>query len=248
MCDEGRFEYKAVHENRVFLPAVGGRRVTSDVALAEAARMLRTEVARAPQSVGVVFSTQATNEDTHALLRLALDGLKLDRVYAGGHALGWSDTILVSADKNPNTTGVERMVPPPLRTLKDFASDVATGVLTTVLVLGNESLAVPAATAVELIVLASHKGPLVGAAQVVLPIATWAEVEGSFTNKDGRVQRLHPSIPCVGLLGSKLGVDLAYTSAREVFSEAARRHSFMKGETWGASVSPVQLRFGDSRG
>jgi len=258
MCDEGRFEYKAVHENRVLLPTMGGRRVTLDVALAEAARMLRAELARAPQSVGVVFSTQATNEDTHALLRLALDGLKIERVYAGGKALGWSDTILVSADKNSNTTGVERMVPPPLRTLKDFASDVATGVLTTVLVLGNESLGVPAATAVELIVLSSHKGPLVGAAQVVLPIATWAEVEGSFTNKDGRVQRLHQAIPCVGevvpgwqalaLLGSKLGVELAYASAGEVFSEAARRHSFMTGETWGASVPPVQLRFGDSRG
>jgi NADH-quinone oxidoreductase subunit G len=258
MCDEGRFEYKAVHENRVLLPSVSGRRVTLEAALVEAADQLRADIAHARGSVGVVFSYQASNEDNHALLRLAIDGLKIQRVYAGGRPLGGSDTILVSANKNPNTTGVERMVPPPLRTLKDLASDLATGVLTTVIVLGNEPMAVPAATPVTLIVLASHKGSLVDTANVVLPIASWAEADGSFTNKDGRVQRIHAAIPCTGevvpgwralaLLGNKLGVDLAYASAGEVFTEAANRHAFMKGATWGPPSPPVQLRFGESRG
>jgi len=131
-------------------------------------------------------------------------------------------------------------------------------VLTTVLVLGNESLAVPAATPVELVALASRTGPLVDAASVVLPIATWAEVDGSFTNKDGRVQRLYAAIPCAGevapgwralaLLASRLGVDLAYASGSEVFAEAALRHDFMKGAIWGPPSPPVQLRFGESRG
>jgi NADH-quinone oxidoreductase subunit G len=258
MCDEGRFEYKAVHEDRVLLPSSGGRRVTLDVALTDAANLLRADLTRAPNSVGVVFSSQATNEDNHALLRLAIDGLKIDRVYGGGRPQGWSDTILVSADKNPNTTGVERMVPPPIRTLKDLSLDLAKGALTTVLVLGNEALTVPAATPVALIVLASHKGPLVDAASVVLPVATWAEVDGSFTNKNGRIQRIHAAIPCTGevvpgwralaLLAGKFGGDLGYTSAVEVFAEAANRHAFMKGATFGPPSPPVQLRFGESRG
>ena len=258
MCDEGRFEYKAVHENRVLLAAVGGKRVTFESALDEAARVLWDEIVRAPGSVGVVFSYQATNEDTHVLLRLAVGGLKIQRVYAGGRPLGGSDTILVSADKNPNSAGVQRMVPPPLRTLKDLAYDLATGVMTTVLVLGNETVAVPATTPAALVVLASHKGPLVEAANVVLPIATWAEVDGSFTNKDGRIQRVHAAIPCAGevvpgwralaLLAAKLGFDLAYASAGEVFSEATNFHAFMKGATWGSPSPPVQLRFGESRG
>ena len=258
MCDEGRFEYKAVREKRVLFPATAGKRVSFDAALAEAANQLRTDLERAPDGVGVVFSFQATNEDNHTLLRLAVDGLKIQRVYAGGRSLGWSDTILVSADKNPNTTGVLRMVPPPLRTLKELASDLATGLLTTVLVLGNETLAVPAATPAVLVVLASHKGPLVDVANVVLPIATWAESDGSLTNKDGRVQRIHAAIPYTGevvpgwralaLLGGKLGVDLAYASAGEVFSEAAHRHAFMREAIWGSPSPPVQLRFGESRG
>ena len=258
MCDEGRFEYKAVHENRVLLAAANGRRVTFETALIEASNLLRTDLSSTPDSVGVVFSAQATNEDNHALLRLAVDGLKIQRVYAGGLPLGGSDTILVSADKNPNTTGLERMVPPPVRTLKDLASDLATGHLTTVIVLGHETMAVPATTPVALIVLATHKGPLVDAARVVLPIATWAEVDGSFTNKDGRVQRLHAAIPCTGevvpgwralaLLAGQFGGELGYTSAGDVFAEATNRHAFMKGATWGPPSPPVQLRFGESRG
>ena len=258
MCDEGRFTFHAVHEHRVLLPTVEGKRVRHDAAVAEAARMLRVAVADNARSVGVVFSFAATNEDTHALVRLAVAGLKLERVYAGGHALGWSDDILVSADKNPNRTGVERIVPPPLRTLKDLASDVATGVLSTVLVLGNETLTVPAASPVEFIVLASHKGPLVSAAQVVLPVATWAEVDGTVTNKHGRVQRLSPALcppgeaqagwNVVGRLADKLGITLGYTAADQVFAEAARQYPFLKDAVWGPSSQPVQLRFGESRG
>jgi NADH-quinone oxidoreductase subunit G len=258
MCDEGRFEYKAVHEKRVLLPMLGGKRATLDAALAEASRIFHEALDRSRQSVGVVFSSQASNEDIHALVRLALDGLKIERVYAGGRAPGWSDAILVSSDKNPNTAGVERMVPLPLYTLKDLALDVASGAVTAVLVLGNESLALAPGKLSSLIVLATHKGPLPDAAQVVLPIAMWAETDGSFTNKDGRVQRFHAALSASGevvpgwralaLLGGKLGVNLAFATASEVFSEAAVRYPFMKGAVWGAAAQPVQLRFGESRG
>jgi NADH-quinone oxidoreductase subunit G len=258
MCDEGRFEYKAVHENRVRLPLVGGKRAVISQATAEAARLLRAEIARAPSSVGVVFSAASTNEDTHALVRLALDGLKISRVYCGGRPAGWSDQILVSADKNPNTNGVQRMVAAPLRPLTDLAADVTLGAVTTLLVLGNETLVLAPGRLSALVVLASHKGPLVDVAHAVLPIATWAEVDGTFTNKDGSVQRIHPAVPISGegvpawralsLLGSELGVNLAFASAGEVFTEAASRYPFMKELTWGPPSPPVQLRFGESRG
>jgi NADH-quinone oxidoreductase subunit G len=258
MCDEGRFEYKAVHENRLLLASVGGKRRAFDAAVAEAARLLREALASDAKRVGVAFSAGATNEDTHALARLALDGLKIERVYAGGRPIGWSDRILVSADKNPNTVGVERIVPPPVRTLKDLTTDVASGALGALLVLGNETLALEAGKLPTLVVLAAHRGPLVDLASVTLPIATWAESDGSFTNRDGRVQRIHAALPvrgesvpawrAVAMLGAKLSVDLAYASAAEVFSEAADRHAFMKDAVWGPPAEPVQLRFGGSRG
>jgi len=258
MCDEGRFEYKAVHQNRLLLPLVSGKRAPLDAAFELAAQLLREALAGDAGTVGVVFSAGATNEDTHALAQLALDGLKMGRAYAGGRALGWSDRILVSADKNPNTVGVERIVPPPLRTLKDLATDLASGSLNALLVLGNEGLAIEAGKLRSLVVLSSHKGPLVDSANVALPIAAWAECDGSFTNRHGRVQRIHAAIPsrgeampawrAVAMLGRKLAVDLAYASAAEVFGDAVAKHAFMKNAVWGPPAEPVQLRFGESRG
>ena len=258
MCDEGRFEYKAVHENRLLLATMAGKRAPLDVALTEAGRLLRQALAEDRTKVGVVFSAAASNEDTHALARLALDSLKIERAYWGGRPLGWSDQILVSADKNPNTAGVERIVPPPLRPLKDLSADVASGVVTTLLVLGNEGLAFEKGTLAALVVLSSHRGPLVEAANVALPTSAWAEADGTFTNRDGRVQRLHAAFPPKGegmpawraaaLLGGQLSVDLAYASAAEVFADATARHPFMRDFAWGPPAKPVQLRFGESRG
>lgn len=252
MCDSGRFEYKAVHENRLLLPLVGGKRAKLDVAIAEAARLLLDT-----GSLGVVFSAQATNEDTHALLRLAVEGLKIERLYVGGKPAGASDAILINADKNPNTTGVKKVVPA-ARSLTDLQADITSGAVRGLLVLGNETFVLPAKKLVALVVLASHKGPLVDAAHVALPVATWAEVDGTFTNKDVLVQRIHsatspageslPAWRALALVASKAGVALAYASAGEVFAEAAQRHAFLKDVAWGPPSPPVQLRFGESRG
>jgi NADH-quinone oxidoreductase subunit G len=258
MCDEGRFTYRAAEQDRFLLATVSGQRASLATAVSKGARLLEEALARDARKVGVVFSAGATNEDTHALARLALDGLKIGRAYLGGAPLGWSDNILVSADKNPNTAGVERIVPPPLLTLKDLAGDVASGAVSTLLVLGNASLVLPEGRLAAAVVLSSHQGPLVETANVALPVASWAEVEGSFTNRHGRVQRLNPALAARGdglpawrvaaLLGHELSVDLAYTSAAEVFADASARHPFMQSLRWGPTARPTLLRFGASRG
>jgi len=135
---------------------------------------------------------------------------------------------------------------------------VASGAVTALLVLGNEALTLDRSKLGALVVLSSHRGPLVDAADVALPTATWAESAGSFTNRDGRVQQIHAAFPPRGegmpawraaaLLGSKLSIDLAYASAGEVFADAAARHPFMKELAWAPPAKPVQLRFGNSRG
>jgi NADH-quinone oxidoreductase subunit G len=257
MCDEGRFEYQAVHQQRVLLPRVAGTRAKLATAVAEAARRVQAALAHDAAAVGVVLSFAASNEDLHALAALASDGLHLTRLYGGGRHAGSSDDILISADKNPNTTGAWRIAPG-LHSLRELAADVAAGAVKTLVVLGNESLVLPADKPVTLVVLASHEGPLVERAEVVLPVATWAEVDGTFTNKAGRVQRIHAALPppgeampgwqAVALLAERLGKAAGYASAYEVFTEGQRRHSFMRDAVWGPRLLPVQLRFGNSRG
>lgn len=68
-------------------------------------------------------------------------------------------------------------------------------------------------------------------AHVVLPAACWAEKEGTFTNTERKVQRVRKAVePPEGArpdwmilseIGSRLGVSMPYSSAREVFDEMA---------------------------
>src|SRR5262249_14976358 len=81
-------------------------------------------------------------------------------------------------------------------------------------------------------VMATHEGPELDRAHCVLPAAMWAEVEGTFTNFQRRVQRLRASVPApgdarprwelaAGVL-DRLGRALGAATVREVFALLAR--------------------------
>jgi predicted molibdopterin-dependent oxidoreductase YjgC len=69
-------------------------------------------------------------------------------------------------------------------------------------------------------------------ANLVLPAATYAEVEGTFTNFEGRVQKIIPAVEPLGeslppwqimnSLARASGFDYSYDSAEEVFEELAQ--------------------------
>jgi predicted molibdopterin-dependent oxidoreductase YjgC len=81
-------------------------------------------------------------------------------------------------------------------------------------------------------VLAVHDVPALEAAHAALPAATWAEADGTFTNFDGRVQRIRRAVPppdearprweLAEELLRRLGAPLGTTSAREVFAHLSR--------------------------
>jgi len=265
MCDEGRFTYKRLAEPRTAIPKVAGTAVDWDRALDEAARLLRAGVGRGVGTVGVVFNAQWTNEDLYALARLAFDHLKIERAYLAGFDEGWYDDILVSADKNPNTAGAKAIGGARLRTLMDLSRDLKARTVTTLLVGGDAGVLGPNGTATTpldkldgLVTLATHAGPVADAAQVVLPVAAWAETDGTFTNKLGMVQRIRAAVPPPGdalpgwdalsHLGRKLGTPMDLTSAKQVFLEAREKLAFMRGADWGRPFLPVQLRFANTRG
>ncbi len=265
MCDEGRFTYKAINDRRLAVPLSGGVPVDWDRALEDAAARLRAVREKSPGGLGVIFSAGSSNEDLHALARLAFDNLQVDRAYLVGRGEGWFDDILVSADKNPNTAGAKAIGGPGLKTVSDLSRDLRDGALSALLVVGDEGVlrgAEPAAFPWErleaLIVLASHQGPLVDAAQVALPLALWAEVDGTVTNRTGRVQRMRAALEPAGdalpgweilsHLAHRLGIAMDLETAKKVFLEAQQKYPFMKGAEWGRPMLPVQLRFANTRG
>jgi NADH-quinone oxidoreductase subunit G len=266
MCDEGRMTYKAVHAERLAAPISGGQPVEWDRALDDATKRLRAVIDTRPERLGVVFNAQSPNEDLYALAKLAFDHLGVNKAYLAGRDQGWSDKILVSADKNPNTAGANAIGAGRLRSLVDLAADLKAGTLGALIVVGADGVLVGEKAAVAmpldrleaLVVLSTHKGPLVSAAHVSLPLAGWAEIDGTFTNKLGMVQRIRGAIPPAGdalpgwdiltHLARKLGATMEFQSAKSVFTEARQKLAFMKDADWGRAMLPVQLRFANSRG
>ncbi len=69
-------------------------------------------------------------------------------------------------------------------------------------------------------------------ADVVLPVAAFAEKEGTFTNTERRVQRVRKAIEAPGeaktdwevisAIASKMGYEMNYASAKEIFAEVAK--------------------------
>ena len=189
--------------------------------------------------VTVVASARSTNEEIYLLRRLARA--------AGARLLGlsWSppdargDDFLIKADKNPNTRGLgaQGVAQDSLPALLDEIE--AGGVQ--VLVLHRTDLVAWSSDAARaravldrlpyVVVLDTHASETAQYANLVLPIATYAETEGSFTNHAGRVQRIReavvppgasrPGWSVLGELVGRLESGLVLESAEAVFAALA---------------------------
>ena len=99
---------------------------------------------------------------------------------------------------------------------------------------------------------------MAGAAQVALPLAAWAESDGTFTNRLGMVQRVRAAVPPAGdslpgweilsHLARKLGATMDFTEAEGGLRRGQDEAAVHEGRGLGRRMLPVQLRFAGSRG
>jgi NADH-quinone oxidoreductase subunit G len=240
LCDIGRMSYKDVElTSRVsgarLRQASGWQGVAMDAALDTVAAKLKD----AGKAVAFLASPQATLEDLFTFRTLAetagglLDfrvGNPQDRLHQR------EDNVLLRADRNPNTQGCLD-----LGLAKTGVAEIAkaceAGQVQVLFLQGPEFLGTAEGAAAArkvpfVVVLATHEGPELDAAHAVLPAAMWAEIEGTFTNYQRRVQRLRRAVPAPGdarprweltaELLRRLGAPLAETSAREIFVALTR--------------------------
>jgi NADH-quinone oxidoreductase subunit G len=265
MCDEGRFTYHRLRSRRLVAPAVRGLPARWDQALGQAAKMLTAALEADRESVAVVFSPQHSNEDNYALARLARDIWGLERFYIGGKGPvpERADKVLRDADINPNRRGVKAIVGDTvIAGAEVLADDLLQGEISALLVLGHDLDLGPeamgkAAALQALVVIADTEDGIPACARVALPSAAWAEVAGTMTNRQGRVQRLHPAFAPPGQalpawevitkLGQAAGAALSFGHVRQVFDEMTGKVADLKGN-WGRETRPIQLRFANSRG
>ena len=240
ICDPGRYLYKQIGvTERVSGARVRGAGGWAGTTVAAALDRVAAALKEAGSASAFLATPQGTNEDVFAFKTLAeAVGGKLD-FRVGDPQLKVQpklDNVLQHVDRNPNTQGcldqglgkdgVDRIL-----------AACRAGSVKALVLQGPELLRTP--EAVDAIanvpfvaVMATHEGPELDRASVVLPAAMWAEVSGTFTNFQRRVQRLTAAVPApgdaqpryelaAGIL-SRLGKPLAAARAREVFALAAK--------------------------
>ncbi|GAA5483554.1 molybdopterin-dependent oxidoreductase [Haloferula sargassicola] len=168
---------------------------------ANALAAVREALARySADQIAIVASARMTNEELHMAMKLAHQH-GIEQVTTVPR-MGESDGLLISADRNPNTTGAKlvwRREDTAFR-LSAIADGIRNGSIKAVLNLGEDLTAeagLSTGDLAKLEFLASVQllaGPTAEASHVVLPGAAFAEKRGSMVNVTGRLQRLNRAI------------------------------------------------------
>lgn len=254
MCDYGRMDYEWMNAgSRIEAPLVrkdgGSTAVAWKDALTELADRARS---LGPSRVKAVVSAHASNEDLGALAALvqALGGGEW--VYRGRQAdeeipLKGFPSLARRRDLTPNAKGAE------IFGAQRVGSNDGAGGLEEVashdgivIVLGDELLdqADGFGSNASLFVYVGQRGAAAAAhADFVLPVTSFAEQEGTFTNVDGRVQRFWPGLTAPGMarpawlilgaLAAELGgAPAPARTAAEAFTAFAARAAAFEGLTY----------------
>jgi NADH-quinone oxidoreductase subunit G len=245
MCDEGRLSYEKYQgEGRLLEPvsrdAAGWAVRSWDAALGEVAKRLQSIAdEHGSAAVAGIVSARATNEETFLFSRLLRDCLSGRLAgYAWSSPDAYRDDFLIDADRNPNSAGL-RELGLEAGTESPLLHDVKRGRVRALLLLrsdffpvGDKELLGALEEKIDfLVVLDTHFHRTGELADVLLPIATFAETDGTFVNRNGHVQRIRQAFAppagakpgwqviselCAAVAGSEVSLD-----ASAVFTELA---------------------------
>jgi len=246
ICDEGRYAYHSIDaSNRLStLPAEQGENSAElpwpDTIRNVAGLIKETLDKQGVEGIAVLASPQMTNEELYGIRKLFHDKLKIQNIEfrIPSKAETYSDDILITADKNPNLKGAEIFLPsgPGIDNLLQACADGRIHLLYIFhhdLTLGHdpEFIRVALKNVPQVIFQGSWGHPTAEFASIKLPAAVYAEKEGTFTNIEGRVQRIHPAVEPIGKslpdidiiaqLAAELGAGIKNTPAA-VFDEISK--------------------------
>ncbi len=209
MCDEGRLGYRRFQgEGRLLQPVRRGDHgwiaaSWEEVRACLVARLADTVRRFGPASVAGLVSAQATSEEMFLFRRWIGEALK---ARLGGFE--WSpagasrDEFLIDGDKNPNSAGLRALGLPGSEAERIVAAALEGEVRA--LVLMRVDLAVAHAPDVLdriadrvdfLATIDSHFHRTAEMSDLLLPAGSFAETDGTFVNRGGRVQRLREAFP-----------------------------------------------------
>jgi NADH-quinone oxidoreductase subunit G len=251
ICDEGRYGWRTgrvrVSQSRLQPSAGSWVDVSWERALEEATRRLKYLYTR-PGEVVAFLNTAESNENNYLLARLSRELWQADRVGLLAHQTAESDQhfgggFTVRADKAPNALGATEMIAGHSLDVAEHESlweEMERGHIRAVYVLDGpdgtvlSERAKMALSRVELLVVqGAVDSELAQMADVFFAGAVEFEKEGTYTNVDGRVQRLRRAIDVpinsaadwslLVHLGTELGMAWEYAGIEDITAEIGER-------------------------
>jgi NADH-quinone oxidoreductase subunit G len=195
MCDYGRMNYRWMNRgDRIEAPLIrdGGRHVATDwdTALDRLGQVLRG----ASGSAVVLASGRASTEGL-GLVRLLVERFEIKaavQVPLGDEApLAGIPNLALRRERAPNATGAQLLgyTTPWSEALR--AASTASVVIVLDVDLGADETAALAGAAGLVVVLGTVAHDALARADLVLPVTTMAEENGTYVNRDRRIQRFH---------------------------------------------------------
>lgn len=240
MCDYGRFSAEDNNQREVDVPQVREGERLVDAPWHLAVEQLAAVVTGEPRPT-VIASAQLSNEALFLVKKLLVDQLGLDvivPVHIGEERKikNGANEWVVRQDAHPNALGARAIG---LRTvdaaeLEQTLAD-SSGPLVVVDASAHPWLASHAAAehigARKVVALTQRATPLTELATVLMPLAAWAEAEGTYTSSTGRVQLARrayvpsslarPAATILADLAEAVNADIAESRPRALFELAA---------------------------
>ncbi len=182
ICDRGRYDLFSLEENRIFkgiyeMEEVGWQKIKK--VLKEHLFTIET----------VILSSWMTNEEIDLALSLFKDYLNLKNIYFWGNPAGDEDEILIKKDKNPNSYYLEH------KKVKRLNSKSRIDFKGSTLIFGdffreNEFVLKKIEDESFVILISPYIPSFPEKINLLIPSANFFEKEGSYTNFEGRVQKV----------------------------------------------------------
>ena len=206
MCDEGRYGVGWVDQRRLTRVRHQGVDSTWEEGLAAIGSALeRFRQSKTGSRVGVIASTQLTNEELFLIKDIFGDALGAHVTASSPRPPGYSDNFLIKADKNPNTLGAAMLglSGPGTPTATGIVDEALAGRLEALWVFGHDlTTMVDEKKMQELsrrlalfVFSGTNENPIASYSHWALPTAAYLEKDGTFVNVHGRIQRIGRAFP-----------------------------------------------------
>jgi predicted molibdopterin-dependent oxidoreductase YjgC len=256
MCDAGRYGFSFIDApSRITQPQLKAEASSHEVSWEDALSRLAREIQHELPAVGgdavsVLASPALTNEALFLVWKLFRKDLGIDRVgfQVPDQRPATEDDFLIRADKNPNTRGAQVILPGSVDLLAETGGGGASsGILylfehDLVEEIGEEKATAFLSRFRWVVYQGSNENRTSVMAHLLLPAATYAETEGTFTNFEGRVQKIEEALLPSGdswphwkilvRLGQQLGLQVPDWRPEEVFADLASANPAFAGLTY----------------